>query len=128
MSLEDRSLTDLFADLVGDISRLIRQEVRLARAETAEAVSEAQTGAVAIVAGLLLAFSALLVLLQALIIALGNIMAPSLAAILVGVVVAIIAFVLIMQGKSKLKATNFLPDRTIDSLKSDKDMITEKVK
>lgn len=127
MSTPDQSFKSLLKELVDDIGRLTRQELRLAQAEASEKVSQIQAGVIAIIAGMLLAFSALLVLLQALVIALANIMAPWLAAVIVSVGVAIIAFILVKQGQSNLKATSLTPSRTINSLQSDKDLVREKV-
>lgn len=127
MSTPDQSFKSLLKDLVDDIGRLTRQELRLAQAEASEKISQIQAGVIAIIAGMLLAFSALLVLLQALVIALANVMAPWLAAVIVSVGVAIIALILVKQGQSNLKATSLTPSRTINSLQSDKDLVREKV-
>ena len=126
MAAEDQSIKALFSDLVGDISRLIRQELQLARAEASESVSDVQSGLLAIVAGMLISLAALIVLLQALVIALANVVPASIAALLVGIFVAGIALVLIMQGQSKLKAASLVPHRIVETLKSDKHTIAEK--
>lgn len=127
MSTPEPSFKSLLKELVDDIGRLVRQELRLAQAEASEKVNQIQTGIIAIVAGLLLAFSALLVLLQALVIALSNAMAPWLAAVIVSVGVGIVALILVKQGQSNLKTANLTPSRTINSLQSDKDLVKEKV-
>jgi cytochrome c biogenesis protein CcdA len=128
MAPEDQSLKELLKGLVDEISLLIRQELRLAQAETSEKIGHMQNSAAAIVAGLLLAFSALLVLLQALVIALANVVPPWLAAIIVAVVVAIIAFILLERGRAGFKASSIVPKRTIKSVKDDKELVMEKVK
>jgi uncharacterized membrane protein len=128
MTSDDQSLRALLKDLIDEVSRLIRQELRLAQAESSEKISQVQTGLISIVAGLLLAFAALLVLLQALVIALANVVAAWLASVIVGLVVGAIAFVLVKQGQSNLKATNLVPERTLKSVQNDRDMVMEKVK
>lgn len=127
MSTPDQSFKSLLKELVDDIGRLTRQELRLAQAEASEKVTQIQTGVISIVAGLLLALSALLILLQALVIALSNVLAPWLAAIVVAVGVAIVALILVKQGQSNLKATSLAPSRTLNSLQSDKELVREKV-
>jgi hypothetical protein len=127
MAYPERSFTSLLKELIGEIGQLIRQELRLAQAETSEKLSQAQNGVIAIVVGLLFAFSALLILLQAVVVALANVMPAWLASVIVGVVVAAIAFVLIRQGQSNLKPVNLMPDRTLDAMRSDKDMMMRKV-
>jgi hypothetical protein len=90
---DDRSLKDLFGDLSHSVSTLFRKEIELARAETSEKVGHALGAAGSIPAGAILALAALIVLLQALVIALTELgLAPALAALIVGVVVAIVAF------------------------------------
>ena len=125
---EYRSVTGLMSDLIADASTLFRQEIRLAQAEGTEKITQAAIGAVAILGGLLVATCALLVLLQALVIALSEYMAPALAALVVGVVVALIAFVMIWQGKRNLSPDKLMPQRTMQSLRDDKDMVMEKAR
>lgn len=55
-------------------------------------------------------------------------MAPALAALVVGVVVALIAFVMIWQGKRNLSPAKLMPQRTMQSLREDKDMVMEKAR
>lgn len=111
--------------LVSDATLLMQQEARLARAEMGEKVEQVQLGLIAIVSGLLLAFCALLILLQALVVALANIMPASLAALLVGVVLAAIAFISVKSGAEQLKARNLMPNRTINSVRDSAETIKE---
>lgn len=128
MTNNDSSLRTLLKELIDEVSQLIRQEFRLAQAESAEKIGQVQSGLISIVAGLLLAFAALLILLQALVITLANVVAPWLASVIVGVVVAVISFVFVKQGQSSLKVVNLLPARTVKSVRDDKDMVMEKVR
>ncbi|HEY9537252.1 MAG TPA: phage holin family protein [Kiloniellaceae bacterium] len=111
--MSDTSIGNLVSGLVSDIGLLIRQELRLAQAETAEKLEQAQNGIYAVITGLLLAFCGLLILLQALVLGLSNHMPDWVAALLVGGVLAIIAFVLIHQGAKNLKPGNLIPERTL---------------
>lgn len=130
MSAEDQSVRALFADLINSVTTLVRQELRLVQAEGSEKVSQATTGAVAVLAGLLVATCALLILLQALVIALAEFteMPASLASLIVGLVLAVIAFVLIHQGQSNLSPDKLTPERTMRTLRDDKDMVMEKTR
>lgn len=128
MDTNDQSLKSLLSNLVNEISQLVRQELRLAQAEANEKLSQVQNGLIAVVAGLLLAFCALLILLQALVIALSNLLPAWLASIVVGGVVAVIAFALVKGGQNNLRAANLVPERTIESVRKDKDMVMEKAK
>lgn len=111
--MSDVSIGQLVSDLIKDVGQLVRQELRLAQAEVSEKLQQAQNGVYAIATGLLVAFCALLILLQALVIALGNVLPPWLAAVSVGLVLALIAFVLFRQGRKNLKARNLIPERSL---------------
>jgi uncharacterized membrane protein YgcG len=127
MTYPEQSFTSLLKELIGEIGQLIRQELRLAQAEASEKVSQAQNGVIAIIVGLLFAFSALLILLQAVVVALAAVMPAWLASVIVGLVVAVIAFILIRQGQSNLKPVNLVPERTLNAMRTDKDMVMRKV-
>jgi len=123
----ETSFASLLKELIAEIGQLFRQELRLARAETGEKLAQAQNGVIAIVVGLLLAFSALLILLQAVVIALSEIMPAWAASVVVGGVIAIVAFILIRGGQNNLKLANLAPTRTFESMRRDRDMVMEKV-
>jgi len=127
MTYPDQSFTSLLKELIGELGQLIRQELRLAQAEASEKVSQAQNGVIALIVGLLFAFSALLILLQAVVVALATVMPAWLASVIVGVVVAVIAFILVRQGQSNLKPVNLVPERTLNAMRSDRDMVMRKV-
>jgi drug/metabolite transporter (DMT)-like permease len=123
---DDRSLRELFSDLTQSVTTLFRKEIELARAETSEKLSQAGVAAGALAAGGILALAALMVLLQALVIALAELgLAPALSALIVGGVVAIIAFALIYKGMNDLKASSLAPTRTVEALRRDAHMVKE---
>ena len=123
---DDRSFKELFGDLTHSVTTLFRKEIELARAEISEKASQAGVAAGAVAAGAILALAALIVLLQALVIALSELgLAPALSALIVGGVVAIIAFALIYKGMNDLKASNLAPTRTVEALRRDAHMVKE---
>jgi len=127
MSSTDPSLTTLLRDLISDLSELIRQELRLAQAETVEKIGRAQTSVVCIAAGLLSAFCGVLILLQAAVIGLAEVMPAWAASLSVGAAMTICAVVLMKMGQSGLSPANFVPERTLDALRRDKELVMEKV-
>jgi uncharacterized membrane protein len=120
---EPDSAAGLLSRLMGEVSTLFRKEIALAKAEVSEAASEAKAGAVSLVAGGAILFAAVLVLLAAIVLLLAERMDPWLAALIVGVVVAVIGFVMIQSGKKKLDPSSFKPERTQDALRKDKEMV-----
>jgi uncharacterized protein YacL len=127
MAHPDQSVRSLLSELVREVTELFRQELRLARAETGEKIGQVQSGAISLLAGFLIAFVALIVLAQAMVIGLSNFVAPWLAAVIVAVVLAVIGLFLVKAGQSSLKPDNLLPERTMRTIRDDKDMLVDKV-
>jgi hypothetical protein len=127
MALADTSLAALVRDLISEVSQLVRHELRLAQAETAQKLSHAQYAVIAVASGLLLGFCALLILLQAIVIGLTEVMPAWAASACVAAVVGIAAFLLVRYGQSGLSPANLVPERTLDSVRRDKDLVMEKV-
>ncbi len=126
---DERSLGELFGDLARDMGVLVRQEVGLATTEmTHKATNVAQHVAMIAVGGFV-AYAGLLAILAALIIGLA---AAGLqwwqAALLVGVVVAVIGAVLVQRGLGALKQADLTPRDTLDTLKEDTQWAKDRMK
>jgi hypothetical protein len=129
MHADDRSLKDLIADLSNSMTTLFRKEIQLVRAETSEKISQVGVAIGSIAGGAILALAALIVLLQALVIGLTHAGIPAgWASLIVGLVVAIVAYVFIHKGISDLKASHLAPSRTMDSFKRDARVAKEQVR
>lgn len=133
---ESRSLTDLIGGLANDISTLFRKEIELAKAETSEKVSQAIGGVELLLAGAVLALGALGVLLAAAVTALaaffqgrgmGQTSANSLSAAIIGVIIAVVAWLLVSRGLSALKGNNLKLERTATSLGRDAAVVKERL-
>ncbi len=124
---DQRRLGGLLRSAATDLVALVRGEVALARSEAKDSMRQVVTALVSLIAGALIAFAALLVLLEALVIGLSHVMPPWAASILVGVVVAIIGFILIRKGETDLSAAELAPTRTTASLRKDANLIKEQV-
>ena len=127
----DKSLPALFSDLMRETLDLIRKEFALARADVGEWVQSAQRGITSIAVGAAVTLAGLVVLLLAVVNALARFLppalAPWLAPLIVGGLVLLIGYLMIKSGQSNLKAENLMPQRSIDSLRTDKAMMQEKV-
>lgn len=125
---ESRSLGDLLRDLASDSASLVRQEVVLARTEVEGKLHQTLTAAMELVVGALLAFAALIVLLDAVVYGLTEAgLQRWLAALIVGGVVAAIAFLLVRKGQNELAATRLAPERTAANVRKDLAMMKEQV-
>ena len=103
----DRSIGDLLHDLSEGSAQLIRQEIRLARTETAESIHRLGGGAVQIGTALVLGICATGSLVACLIMALSEYVLDGrtwLAAFIVGLVLAIVAFVCVRRGMSSFSS------------------------
>jgi hypothetical protein len=120
-----RSLGTLLRDLTHDVSDLVRSEIALARAETAEKVSQAGTAVASIAAGAVFGLAALIIVLQAVVIALAEVMEPWLASAIVGVAVAALAWFMINKGQNDLKATSLMPERTVRNVRQDAQVVAD---
>ncbi len=115
-----KSTGNLLSDAMSNVSGLVRSEVDLARAEIGENVSRAGM-AVGIIAGAaIIALVALNVLAAALVAALTEAgLDAGWSALIVGVVLAIVAYLLIAKGVNDLKLSSLAPTRTARNVRRD---------
>ncbi len=125
---DDRTLGELFAELAQETTTLVRHEVNLAKAEMGEKASRAGKHAGFLAAGGALAYAGLLAVLAAAIILLNAVMPLWLAALLVGVVVAVVGYLLIRRGLDALRREDFAPRQTMETLKEDKQWAKDQTK
>jgi hypothetical protein len=115
-----RPIPEIFTDLIGQVTTLVRKEGQLARAEISEKATRALTGMAMILLGSVLLIPALVILLQAAIMGLiENGTEPTIAALIVGGGALLIGMVLGLIGWSWVKPAALVPDKTIDQLKRD---------
>lgn len=122
-----RTLGELLTALTDDLSTLLRKEVQLARVETTEKVSQLAQNLIGMVAGGLLAYTGLIALVIAAIVGLSAILPFWLSALIVGLLLIVVGAMLIQSGRSALKQMSLAPEKTIDSIKADADMVKEKI-
>jgi uncharacterized membrane protein YqjE len=118
--LRERPLGELLRQLSEETTRLVHQEIELAKAELTEKGRQAGVGAGLLGAAGAVGFLALAALTTCLILALDAVMPASLAALLVAVVYGAVAAVLAVRGRAKVKqATPPVPRQTIETVKED---------
>lgn len=117
------SITDLIRHLATDVSTLLGKEMALAKSEVRESVSEVQTAVGAIATGAAVAMAGLVALLMSAIYGLSIIVAPWLAALIVGAGALLVGYLMVSSAKKKISASAIVPDRTIDSAEKDKETI-----
>ncbi len=126
MSPTEQKIPGLLSDVAESIADVVRNEVRLARAELGKAGSDAMAGLGMIAAALALAVPALTVLAFAVVAALTEAgVAPWLASLGVAISMAIVAFLLFSAGKKTVISDHAKLAATTRNIKSDINALKE---
>ncbi len=122
---DDRSIGELIGELANESAVLVKQEVALAKKEVREEVRVAGRNVGYAVAGGAVAYVGLIAIVIALGVLLGELLGDAewLGLLIVGLVVALIGYVLLKKGLDKLKAMDPAPERTLRTLKEDKEWL-----
>lgn len=126
--MENKPLGDLFGDLASDMSSLVRQEVALAKLEITQKAKYLGRNVGYLVVGGAVAYAGLLAVIAAIIMLLDNYMPAWGAALLVGVVVALIAWLMIGKAVAALQQTDLTPHETVETLKEDATWVKQQIK
>ena len=133
---ESRTIGSLLRELFDEARDLFRQEVALAKTEASEKASVLGRNVAFIAAGGLVAFAGALFILAALSVLLAWILqnagmnegtAMWLGPLIVGLAVAIVGYILVNKGIKTLKDGSLKPERTIQSIKEDKEWTQQRL-
>ena len=124
---EQPSLGDLFSTLSTQVSQLLRQEVQLAQVEMTQKANLIGRNAAFVVLAAVIAQGGFLALVAAMILALSLFVELWVSALLVGTALTIIAVLLAQYGIKKLKAIDPAPRQTIETIKENKEWLTQQV-
>lgn len=117
---DNRSVSELFTDALNQFSKLVRNEVQLARKELSSKAGEAMTGIALLVGASLFLIPALVELLTALAAWMEELgTGRPLAHLIAGAVGLVIVAILTAVGINRLKATSLVPDRTLNQIQQD---------
>jgi uncharacterized membrane protein YqjE len=123
----DASVSELVRSLLTDVSLLIRKETELATIEMKAKAKEVAAGAALFGAAVAVAFLGVATLVACAVIALAIALPAWAAALVVGVVLLVVAGVLVLLGRARLReATPLAPNETIGSVKEDIGWLREK--
>ncbi|PWK83690.1 putative superfamily III holin-X [Lentzea atacamensis] len=113
------SLGDLVSELTGDLSKLMRQELELAKAEIRQEAAKAGKATGMLAAAGFAGYLTTVLLSLALVFALGAVMPLGWAALIVAALWGVTGAVLYSSGRAKLRTVNPKPERTVETLKED---------
>src|SRR5687768_2215081 len=125
--MDERPLGELFSDLVTETTTLVRNEVALAKVEITQKATKIGTNIGSLVIGGAIGYAALLAFCAATILLLDRIMPAWLAALLVGAIVACVAWMLISKAVTALRNMDMKPQETIESVKEDAQWIKDQI-
>jgi hypothetical protein len=118
--LRERPLGEVAKDLTSDLSLLVRQEIELAKAEMADKGKTAAPGFAMFGGAGIVALCAAGALTAFLVLVLSLFLPEWAAAVLVGVSLTAVAYVLVRQGKERVSdAGKPVPEQTIETVKED---------
>lgn len=121
--IEDRSLGSLFSTLSSDMSKLMRQELNLAKVELREEAKQAGKGVGMLGGAAFAGWMTAIFLSTTLMWLLDKWMDLTLAALIVTLLWGIAAAVLALSGKKQLQQVNMKPEQTVESLKEDAEWV-----
>jgi VIT1/CCC1 family predicted Fe2+/Mn2+ transporter len=118
--LRERPIGEVAKELTGDLSLLVRQEIELAKAEMAQKGRTAAPGLGMFGGAGIVALSAAGALTAFLVLVFSLFLPDWAAALIVGAVLAVVAYVLVKQGKERVAdAGKPIPEQTIETVKED---------
>ena len=117
MALADRSISEVFQDIIRNVQEIVRSEVRLAKTEVREEAVRAKPMARLLSVGIVTALFALFFLLFTIVYGLATVIPLWAAALIVGAVLAFAATVLLTSGISQFKQIYPNRDRTVETIK-----------
>ena len=122
--LRDRPLGEVAKELTSDVSLLVRQEIELAKAEMAAKARTAALGLGLLGGAGVVALCAAGAVTAFLILVFSLFLPHWLAALLVGLCLAVVASVLLKQGKERIDdAGKPVPEQTIETVKEDMEWV-----
>ena len=117
------SVGTLLKQLMREVPALLTNEVALAKSEMRENMQHTKAGVASLATGGAVLLGGFIILLMAAVYALSNVVEPWLAALIVGGVTAFAGYAMVQAGKKKFQSESLRPDRTMNSLQKDKDVI-----
>lgn len=117
MSMQsERSLPELLGALTQDIITLVRQEMRLAKAELIQKATYLGKNAGLLAVGVLIGYAGLLVTLVALVLLLAKLVPLWISALIIGAILALAGALIASKSLNALRSENLVPQQMLQSL------------
>jgi hypothetical protein len=126
--VEERPVGEIIGELWENTEKLVRQELELGLAELDRKADRLKTDVTMAAVGGSVLYAGVLTLVAAVVLLLSKAVDPWLAALIVGVAVSGIGFMLVQRGKKDLESANLKPEHTIRSVERTAHTFKEAVK
>lgn len=123
----DASVVGLLRQLSREVPELFSKELALTKAELQASLTTLKAGIAGVAGGAIVLLAGFIILLMSAVYGLSMVMAPWLAALIVGVLVMIVGFAMLQSGKKQFEPSHFKPERTLDALNKDQEALRRKV-
>jgi len=117
--VEGRSVGELLGEVTGDLSKLMRQEVALAKVELKEEATKTGKASGVLAGAGAVGYLVLVFLSLALMFALDEVMPMGWAALITAAVLGVVAAILFSVGRKRMQQVNPKPEQTVETLKED---------
>lgn len=124
---QERSIGELFSELAGETSTLIRQEIALAQVEMTHKATTAGKNVGYLAVGGAIGYAGLLAIVAGVIMGLAYLMPAWIAALLVGAVIGIASYLMISSALTALKNMDIKPTETVETIKEDAQWLKDQV-
>lgn len=121
--VREPSVSDIVGHMLGDVRRLIRDEVRLARSELMQSVRDAAIGIGAVALAGVFGLLAIAFVGVAIFYALALVIPLWAAGLVVVGIYALLAGASLLVARNRLKPSNLVPEQTIESLQEDREWL-----
>jgi MFS family permease len=128
MAEDSRSITDVLQDIIGNVQKVIRAEVRLAKAEVTEEAIKAGRAAGMMAAGAVSAVYAVGFFLLGVLFALALVLPRWAAAFIVFLITAAVAAIVLNLGKKQFQRVHAAPEKTIETIKENVEWAKNQIK
>ena len=127
--MQERSIPELFSNLVENLTTLFRKEIQLAKTEMSEKAGQVGGASASVGIGGVVLLVALIFIMHAIVawLAVAGV-PPQWGFTIVGIIDAIIGYVILQRGISNLKASRLMPSKTMEQLQRDATVAKEQVR
>ena len=124
----ERSVSEVFQDIIRNIQEIIRSEVRLAKTEIRDEAVKTKAAGLLIAVGTITGVFAFFFLLLTSVYALSRVMPNWAAALIVSIALAITAAARLSAGLNRFKRIHPAPQRTIETMKENVEWVKQQSK